>query len=306
MMAAYILRRLLQTVLVILGVSALSFGSMFLSGDPTMVMASESWTRQQIDDFRHQMGFDRPWFVQYLDFLSRAARGDFGVSLRQQQPVSQLLLQRVPATLELAAAAMAVAVGVGIPAGVVAATRRNTRVDRSLMLGALLGQSMPVFWLGLLLAMIFAVMLGWFPVAGRGGWQHLVLPATSLGLFSVAYNARMTRSAVLETLGQDYIRTAQAKGLSSVRVLTRHALRNALIPIVTVAGLQFGNLLGGAVITETIFAWPGVGRLTIQAIQGKDLPLVQASVTFLATIFVVLNLIIDLLYVVLDPRVRPR
>src|SRR3990172_3946015 len=306
MMAAYILRRLLQTVLVILGVSALSFGSMFLSGDPTMVMASESWTRQQIDDFRHQMGFDRPWFVQYLDFLSRAARGDFGVSLRQQQPVSQLLLQRVPATLELAAAAMAVAVGVGIPAGVVAATRRNTPVDRSLMLGALLGQSMPVFWLGLLLAMIFAVMLGWFPVAGRGGWQHLVLPATSLGLFSVAYNARMTRSAVLETLGQEYIRTAQAKGLSSVRVLTRHALRNALIPIVTVAGLQFGNLLGGAVITETIFAWPGVGRLTIQAIQGNDLPLVQASVTVLATIFVVLNLIIDLLYVVLDPRVRPR
>jgi peptide/nickel transport system permease protein len=279
---------------------------MFLSGDPTMVMASESWTRQQIDDFRHQMGFDRPWFVQYLDFLSRAAHGDFGVSLRQQQPVSQLLLQRVPATLELAAAAMAVAVGVGIPAGVVAATRRNTPVDRSLMLGALLGQSMPVFWLGLLLAMIFAVMLGWFPVAGRGGLEHLILPATSLGLFSVAYNARMTRSAVLETLGQDYIRTAQAKGLSSVRVLTRHALRNALIPIVTVAGLQFGNLLGGAVITETIFAWPGVGRLTIQAIQGKDLPLVQASVTFLATIFVVLNLIIDLLYVVLDPRVRPR
>jgi len=305
-MAAYILRRLLQTVLVILGVSALSFGSMFLSGDPTMVMASESWTRQQIDDFRHQMGFDRPWLVQYLDFLSRAAHGDFGVSLRQQQPVSQLLLQRVPATLELAAAAMVVAVGVGIPAGVVAATRRNTPVDRSLMLGALLGQSMPVFWLGLLLAMIFSVMLGWFPVAGRGGWQHLVLPATSLGLFSVAYNARMTRSAVLETLGQDYIRTAQAKGLSSVRVLTRHALRNALIPIVTVAGLQFGNLLGGAVITETIFAWPGVGRLTIQAIQAKDLPLVQASVTFLATIFVALNLIIDLLYVVLDPRVRPR
>jgi glutathione transport system permease protein len=305
-MTAYILRRLLQTVLVILGVSALSFGSMFLSGDPTMVMASESWTRQQIDDFRHQMGFDRPWFVQYLDFLSRAAHGDLGVSLRQQQPVSQLLLQRVPATLELAAAAMAVAVGLGIPAGVIAATRRNSPVDRSLMLGALFGQSMPVFWLGLLLAMIFAVMLGWFPVAGRGGWQHLVLPATSLGLFSVAYNARMTRSAVLETLGQDYIRTAQAKGLSAFRVLTRHALRNALIPIVTVAGLQFGNLLGGAVITETIFAWPGVGRLTIQAIQGKDLPLVQASVTFLATIFVVLNLIIDLLYVVLDPRVRPR
>lgn len=305
-MAAYILRRLLQTVLVIIGVSALSFGSMFLSGDPTMVMASESWTRPQIDEFRHRMGFDRPWLVQYLDFLSRAVRGDFGVSLRQQQPVFGLLLQRLPATFELALAAMAVAIGVGIPAGLLAATRRNTVVDRSLMLGALLGQSMPVFWLGLLLAMIFAVMLGWFPVAGRGGWEHLILPAASLGLFSVAYNARMTRSAILETLGQDYIRTARAKGLSGARVLTRHALRNALIPIVTVAGLQFGNLLGGAVITETIFAWPGVGRLAIQAIQGKDLPLVQASVTFLATIFVLLNLLIDLLYVVLDPRVKPR
>jgi ABC-type dipeptide/oligopeptide/nickel transport system permease component len=302
----YILRRLLQTVLVVLGVSALAFGSMFLSGDPTMVMASESWTRDQIAEFRHQMGFDRPWLVQYLDFLSRAVRGDFGVSLRQQQPVFRLLLQRMPATLELATAAMLIALGIGIPAGIIAATRRNTVVDRLLMVGALLGQSMPVFWLGLLLAMIFAVSLGWFPVAGRGGWNHLVLPAVSLGLFSVAYNARMTRSAILEVLGQDYIRTAQAKGVSWRRVLTRHALRNALIPVVTVAGLQFGGLLGGAVITESIFAWPGVGRLTIQAIQGKDLPLVQASVTVLATIFVVLNLFIDLLYAVMDPRVRPR
>jgi len=305
-MAVYILRRLLQTVLVVLGVSALAFGSMFLSGDPTMVMAGESWTREQVEEFRHQMGFDRPWLVQYADFLSRALHGDFGVSLRQQQPVFQLLLQRLPATLELALAAMAIAVGIGIPSGILAATHRNSEVDRLLMLGALLGQSMPVFWLGLLLALVFAVSLGWFPVAGRGGWQHLVLPAVSLGLFSVAYNARMTRSAMLEVLGQDYIRTARAKGLTGLRVLTRHALRNALIPIVTVAGLQFGTLLGGAVITESIFAWPGVGRLTIQAIQGKDLPLVQASVTFLATIFVVLNLFIDLLYVMLDPRVRPR
>jgi ABC-type dipeptide/oligopeptide/nickel transport system permease component len=303
---AYILRRLLQTILVVLGVSALAFGSMFLSGDPTMVMAGESWTRQQVEEFRHQMGFDRPWLVQYLDFLSRAVRGDFGVSLRQQQPVFRLLLQRMPATLELTLAAMVIAVGVGIPAGIIAATHRNTLLDRLLMVGALLGQSMPVFWLGLLLALIFAVSLGWFPVAGRGGWNHLVLPAVSLGLFSMAYNARMTRSAILEVLGQDFIRTAKAKGLSGTRVLTRHALRNALIPIITVAGLQFGSLLGGAVITESIFAWPGVGRLTIQAIQGKDLPLVQASVTVLATIFVVLNLVIDLLYAVMDPRVRPR
>jgi ABC-type dipeptide/oligopeptide/nickel transport system permease component len=305
-MAAYIARRLLQTVLVVLGVSALAFGTMFLSGDPTMVMAGESWTRDQIEAFRHQMGFDRPWLVQYVDFLGRAVHGDFGVSLRQQQPVFTLLLQRMPATLELTAAAMAVAVGVGIPVGIVAATHRNSGLDRLAMVGALLGQSMPVFWLGLLLALIFAVFLGWFPVAGRGGLEHLILPATSLGLFSVAYNARMTRSAILEVLGQEYIRTARAKGVSNARVLTRHALRNALIPVVTVVGLQFGNLLGGAVITESIFAWPGVGRLTIQAIQGKDIPLVQASVTLLATIFVVLNLLIDLLYVTLDPRVRPR
>jgi ABC-type dipeptide/oligopeptide/nickel transport system permease component len=305
-MVPYIARRLVQTILVVIGVSVLAYGMMFLSGDPTMVMAGESWTRAQVDEFRHQMGFDRPWVVQYLDFLGRAVHGDFGVSLRQQQPVFGLILQRMPATLELTFAAMIVAVGIGIPAGVVAATRRNTPLDRTFMLGALLGQSMPVFWLGLLLALVFAVLLGWFPVAGRDGWRHLILPATSLGLFSVAYNARMTRSAVLEVLGQEYIRTAQAKGVPRFGVLTRHALRNALIPVVTVAGLQFGNLLGGAVITESIFAWPGVGRLTLQAIQAKDLPLVQASVTLLATIFVVLNLLVDLLYVALDPRVRPR
>ncbi len=305
-MVPYIARRLLQTILVVLGVSVLAYGMMFLSGDPTMVMAGESWTRAQIDEFRHQMGFDRPWMVQYLDFLRRAVHGDFGVSLRQQQPVFRLILQRMPATLELTFAAMVVAVGVGIPAGVVAATRRNTPLDRTFMLGALLGQSMPVFWLGLLLALIFAVVLGWFPVAGRDGWRHLILPATSLGLFSVAYNARMTRSAVLEVLAQDYVRTARAKGVPGFGVLTRHALRNALIPVVTVAGLQFGNLLGGAVITESIFAWPGLGRLTLQAIQAKDLPLVQASVTLLATMYVVLNLLVDLLYVTLDPRVRPR
>jgi peptide/nickel transport system permease protein len=305
-MATYAARRLLETVLVVLGVSALAFGMMFLSGDPTMVMAGESWTHAQIDEFRHQMGFDRPWIVQYLDFLGRAVRGDFGVSLRQQQPVFLLILQRMPATLELTFAAMAVAVCIGIPVGVIAATRRNSVLDRTLMVGALLGQAMPVFWLGLLLALIFAVFLGWFPVAGRDGWRHLVLPAASLGLFSVAYNARMTRSAVLEVLGEEYIRTAHAKGVSRFGVLTRHALRNALIPVVTVVGLQFGNLLGGAVITESIFAWPGVGRLTLQAIQAKDLPLVQASVTLLATIFVVLNLLVDLLYVALDPRVRPR
>ena len=303
-MIAYLVRRLAQTVLVLVGVSILSFGTLFLTGDPTMLMAGESWNQQQVETFRHQMGFDRPWIVQYLDFLSRAVHGDFGVSLRQQQPTLALIADRLPATLQLAGASMAIAICVGVPVGVAAATRRNSIWDNLLMLGGLLGQSIPVFWLGLLMIMVFAVGLGWFPVAGTGGPQYLVLPALTLGLFSTAYIARMTRSSMLEVLGRDYVRTARSKGLGGRRVIVGHALRNALIPLVTVIGLQFGALLGGAVITETIFAWPGVGRLTIQAIQSKDLPLVQACVLFLAMIFVMANLVVDLLYAYLDPRIR--
>jgi ABC-type dipeptide/oligopeptide/nickel transport system permease component len=303
-LTAYLARRLGQTVFVLLGVSVLSFGTLFLSGDPTMLMVSESWNREQIEEFRRQMGFDRPWYVQYVDFLSKAVRGDFGVSLRQQQPTFTLIAQRMPATLQLAAAAMSIAIGVGLPLGVLAATRRGSVWDHLLMLGGLLGQSLPVFWLGLLLIMVFSVGLGWFPVAGAGGVEHLVLPAVTLGLFSTAYVARMARGSMLEVLGRDYVRTARAKGLGPRSVIVRHALRNALIPLVTVIGLQFGALLGGAVITETIFAWPGVGRLTIQAIQTKDLPLVQACVTVLASIFVLVNLLVDLLYTYLDPRIR--
>jgi peptide/nickel transport system permease protein len=301
---AYLVHRLAQTVLVLLGVSVLSFGILFLSGDPTMLMASESWNQEQVDTFRHQMGFDRPWLVQYADFLSKAVGGDFGVSLRQQQPTIRLITDRLPATLALAGSAMAIAIGIGLPLGVAAATRRGSIWDNLLMLGGLLGQSLPVFWLGLLMIMVFAVGLGWFPVAGTGGPQHLVLPALTLGLFSTAYIARMTRSSMLEVLGQEYVRTARSKGLGAKKVVLGHALRNALIPLVTIIGLQFGALLGGAVITETIFAWPGVGRLTIQAIQSKDLPLVQACVLFLAVMFVFANLVVDLLYTYLDPRIR--
>jgi len=303
-MASYVVRRIAQTLLVVLGVSFLSFGMMFLTGDPTMVMAGEDWTRQQVDEFRHQMGFDRPWLVQYGGFLAHAARGDFGLSIRQHQPVFQLVTERLPATLELAGVAMAFTVAVGVPLGIFAATRRNSALDQLAMGLALLGQSLPVFWLGLLLVLVFSVGLGWFPVAGRGGVAHLVLPGVTLGLFSLAYTARITRSAVLDVLGAEYLRTARSKGITERRVLSRHAFRNALIPITTVLGLQFGGLLGGAVITETIFAWPGVGRLVLQAIQGKDLPLVQASVFLLAVMFVGLNLCVDLLYLWIDPRVR--
>jgi peptide/nickel transport system permease protein len=303
-MLQFILRRLVQTVFVMFCVTALSFGTMFLSGDPTMVMAGENWTKDQVAEFRHLMGFDRPWYVQYGDFLVKASHGDFGNSLRQQQPAFAIVKDRMPATAQLAGAAMLVAILAGVPLGVLAALKRGTWWDNLLMMGGLVGQAMPIFWSGLLMIMIFSVRLHWFPVAGRGTPAHLVLPAITLGLFPAAYFARVARSSMLEVLGCDYIRTARSKGLSEEYVIIRHALRNALIPLVTVVGLEAGHLLGGAVLTETIFAWPGVGRLVIQAVQGKDLPLVQACVVSFAAIFVLVNLLVDILYTYLDPRIR--
>jgi peptide/nickel transport system permease protein len=300
----YLVQRVLGAVLVIFGVSVLAFGLMFLSGDPATALAGDNWSRQQIDEFRHLMGFDRPWYEQYWSFLSNAVRGDFGLSLRQYQPVFGLLTDRIPATLELTGAALCLSVLLSIPIGVLSAARRESVYDRLAMLLALAGQSMPVFWVGTMLILIFGVALQWLPVAGSGDLAHLVLPAVTLGLFSVARNARLVRSSMLEVLGADYVRTARAKGLPGQAVLMRHAFRNALLPIVTVFGLDVGALVGGAVITETIFAWPGVGRLTVEAVLGKDLPLVQGAVVVLAASFVLINLLVDLLYGYLDPRVR--
>jgi peptide/nickel transport system permease protein len=277
---------------------------MFLAGDPATAMVGEDWTREQIAEFRHVMGFDQPWYVQYGRFLSRAVRGDFGVSLRQRQPNLTLIFERMPATLQLAACAMLLSIVVAVPAGVISATRRHSWLDHGASLAAMLGQSMPAFWLGIMLILIFGVGLRWTPVAGRGGLAHLILPAITLAAYPIARNARMMRSSILEVLGQAYVTTARAKGLREFLVITRHAMRNALIPVVTLIGLEFGALLGGAVITESIFAWPGVGRLTVQAIYGRDIPLVQAAVIVLAGIFVVINLLVDLFYVVLDPRIR--
>jgi len=300
----YVARRLFQTVIVLWGVSFIAFGVMFLAGDPALAMVGENWTREQIAEFRHVMGFDQPWHVQYGRFLSRAVRGDFGVSLRQRQPNLDLIFDRMPATLQLAACAMILSIVVAIPAGVISATRRHSWLDHGASLAAMLGQSMPAFWLGIMLILIFGVGLRWTPVAGRGSPAHLILPALTLAAYPIARNARMMRSSILEVLGQAYVTTARAKGLREFIVITRHAMRNALIPVVTLIGLEFGALLGGAVITESIFAWPGVGRLTVQAIYGRDLPLVQAAVIVLACIFIVINLLVDLFYVVLDPRIR--
>lgn len=309
-MTQYIIRRLLQSIFVLVGVTFLVFIIMFQAGDPVILMASPDATTEQIDQMRRDMGFDRPWFVQYADFMSNAVRGDFGNSLRQGQPVFGLVMDRLPATLQLAFAAFILSVIISIPVGVISATRRNSLYDNGAMGFALLGQSLPVFFLGVMLIWIFAGVLGWLPSSGRGDVdlasrvKHMVLPAITLGTFSLAQNARLVRSTLLEVLGLDFIKTARAKGLRENTVVMRHALRNALIPVVTVLGLQFGTLLGGAVITETVFSWPGIGRLTINAIHQRDFPLVVGAVTVIAVIFVVLNLIIDLIYGFLDPRVR--
>lgn len=303
-MLEYVVRRLLLAVLVLFGVSVVSFGMMFLSGDPASALAGDNWTRQQIDEFRRIMGFDRPWYIQYRDFIRNAVRGDFGKSLRQHQPVFGLLIDRLPATLQLTGAALLLSVTIATPVGILSAVRRNSLNDRAAMLLALAGQSMPVFWVGSMLILIFGVRLQWLPIAGREGLAHLILPAAALGFFSVARNARVVRSSMLEVLGADYVRTARAKGLPGAQVVMKHAFKNALLPIVTLLGLDVGHLLSGAVITETIFAWPGVGRLTVEAVLGKDLPLVQAVVISLAAVFVLINLAVDILYGALDPRVR--
>lgn len=303
-MFKYIAMRLPQLVIVIFGVTLVVFAVMYLSGDPVLLMVGEGWTIQEIEEFRHQMGFDRPWYVQYVDFVSHALRGDFGDSLRQRQPAMELVLDRMPATIELTVTAMLISIIVAVPVGVLSAVRRNTVWDNIAMFLALLGQAMPVFWLGLLLILVFAVKLEWLPVSGRGTLSQLVLPAITLGLYSTAQNARMVRSSMLEVLSRDYIRTARSKGLREQRVVYVHGLRNALIPVLTLIGLQVGVLLGGAVVTETIFSWPGVGRLVINAIQGKDFPVVQSAVMLLAVIVVVTNLLVDLAYAYLDPRIR--
>ncbi len=309
-MTQYIIRRILQAFLVMLGVTFLVFVVMYQAGDPVILMASPDATQEDIENLRRNLGLDRPWYIQYADFLGGAVQGDFGTSLRQGQPVFELVMQRIPATLALALSAFVFSVVVSIPVGVISATKRNTLYDNFAMGFALLGQSLPVFFLGVMLIWIFGFVLGWLPSSGRGDpdlvsrIRHLILPAITLGTFSLAQNARLVRSSLLEVLGLDYVKTARSKGITEYNVIMRHALRNALIPVVTVIGLQFGILLGGAVITETVFAWPGIGRLLIQAIQQQDFPLAVGAVTIIALIFVFLNLLVDLTYGFLDPRVR--
>jgi peptide/nickel transport system permease protein len=301
---AFVARRLLDAVGVLLGVSFLTFALLFLTGDPTYMLVPENYTREQIAAFRHQAGLDRPWYVQYAVFLGRAVTGDFGSSLRSQLPALPLVLERLPATFQLACSAMVLSLAVTVPVGILAATHRRSLVDTASMAAGLLGQSTPTFWIGLILILVFGVHLRWVPISGRGSPLHLVLPTITLALYTMGRNARVVRSAVLDVVGQDFIRTAHAKGLPPRRVLARHILSNALLPIVTLVGLDFGVLLGGAIVTETVFAWPGVGRLIVNAVFQRDFPVVEAAVIVIASMFVLLNLAIDLLYGYLDPRIR--
>lgn len=302
-MARYILKRLWHTVYVAVGISIISFFFIHLSGDPVMLMLPPDASKAEVEALREQLGFNDPLVVQYLRFAGHALRGDLGVSLVHRTPALDLILERLPASLELAGAAMLFALAVAVPLGILAAVRRGSLLDLGSMLAALFGLSMPHFWLGIMLVLLFSVHLGWFPTSGRGSFSQLVLPALALGLSLLAMFARLTRSVMLEVLGQDYVRTARAKGLRERIVIGKHALKNALIPLVTVAGMQFGFLIGGTVIIETVFAWPGVGRLVVQAIFSRDYPLVQAAVLVLAVIFVLINLLVDLLYVFLDPQI---
>jgi peptide/nickel transport system permease protein len=312
-MIKYIIRRLLLAIPVLLGVSFFVFSAIrWVPGDPAVAIAGELASPAMIQRVREEMGLDQPLLLQYVRYVGRALQGDMGRSVKTGLPVSQEVANRLPNTLTLAVTSLILAAVIGIPIGVFSATRPNSWFDGGSMTFALLGVSMPIFWLGLMLMIFFAVLLPrWFglsgpvlPPTGSGTWRHLVMPTLALAANSMAIQARMTRACMLEVLRQDYVRTARAKGLIERWVIYKHALRNALLPIVTILGLQFGTLIGGAVITETVFAWPGIGRLLVDAIGFRDYPVIQASVLVITVGFVLTNLIVDVLYAYLDPRIH--
>lgn len=323
-MWTFIIRRLLQSVIVILGVTLISFVALQIGGDPTFLFVSERATPEEIEMIRKALGFDQPLHIQYLTYLGNILQGNFGNSLSYRQPAMDIVLGALPATIELTVFSMIFAIGLAIPFGVFAALYRGTPVDGGIMTLAMFGQSIPNFWLGIMMILFFGLYLNWFPISGhvplimpllRGEFMtaltnvpssvyYMVLPGVAVGFYSLSRNARLVRSSMLEVLSQDYVRTARSKGISERAVVVNHALRNAWLPVVTMVGLEFGFLLGGVVVIETVFSWPGIGRLVFNAINQKDIPLVQASVIVLSVIFIALNLIVDLIYARIDPRVK--
>ena len=323
-MGSYLVNRLLQTILVLIGVTLLAFLTLHLAGDPTLLYVSERASDEEVAETRAKLGFDKPLHIQYLTYVGGVMRGDLGNSLRTRTPAFALVMERLPATIELTLFAMLIAIVFAIPIGVISAMRRGTVIDGGIMLFAMVGQSMPSFWLGIMLIIFVALNVSWLPISGHipviqpllegdiatavtnfpNAIRHMLLPAITLGVFSLARNARLIRSSMLEVLSQDYITTARAKGLPRRKVIIGHAFRNALIPFITIIGLEFGFLLSGVVVIETVFSWPGVGRLVFNSINQRDIPVVQAAVVFFSFLFVGLNLLVDIIYTMLDPRIR--
>ena len=304
-MTAYILRRLLLSLVVLLGVSIVVFSLIHFSpGDPARLLLPDGALEEDVAIVRKGLGLDQPMYVQYWVFITRALQGDLGRSLYYKQPALGIILEHMPATIQLTFAALLVSLAMAVPMGILSAVRRDTFWDYTGMFLATVGQATPVYWLGLMLILFFAVQLRLLPSSGRGSIDHLILPAITLGAPLMALVTRLVRSGMLDILGEDYIRTARAKGLAERLIVLRHALKNIMIPLVTVVGLQFGALLGGAVITETVFAWPGVGWVVVEAITARDYPMVQAATLLVAGYFVVINLILDVLYMYLDPRIH--
>ncbi|WP_366656120.1 ABC transporter permease [Fodinicurvata sp. EGI_FJ10296] len=303
-MSEFLFKRSLQTIVTMFGVVTLVFFIQRLSGDPTLLLVPEGASREDIEALRESLGFNRPLYIQYFEYLAGLMQLDFGRSVVRNADVLGIVASRLPYTLMLAGGALVVAVGIGIPLGVLMAVKKGTATARAMMAVVLTGQSLPTFWSGILLILLFAVTLGWLPASGARGWSSLILPSIALGLLSMATFARVARTAMLDELGKDYVRTARAKGVATRQIVMRHLLRNSSIPVITVAALEIANLLAGAVIVETVFAWPGLGRLAVESINSRDFPIVQAIVLIGSFAFIALNLLADILYSVVDPRIR--
>lgn len=300
----YFVRRILQVIPVLIIISFIVFALVFVAGDPIALMLPDDASQEDVEQLRESLGLNEPFLVQYGTYMLNLVQGDFGESYRYGQDAMAVVLERLPATLELAAAALFVAIVISLPLGIWSATKKNSPLDLVATGGAVLGKAMPNFWLGIMLILLFSVTLNWFPVSGRGSFSNLVLPAITLGTGIAAEMTRLIRSSMLDTLGQDYIRTAKSKGLKDRIVILKHAFRNSLIPVVTIVALQTSTLVGGTLITETVFSWPGMGQLLIQAVNNRDMTIVQASVFVIAGLVILMNLIADFLYRLLDPRIK--
>jgi peptide/nickel transport system permease protein len=303
-MKSYALRQLVQLAVVIVGISMLVFAILHVIGDPVLLLLPQNAGKEEYERYHKLLGLDKPIYVQYWKFASRAAQGDFGTSWYTSTPAFKLVLERMPPTLYLTTAGLATALLIALPLGILAALKRHSFIDNLCTMVAVAGQAMPIFWLGIMLIIIFAVRLKALPASGYGSWQHFLMPAFTLGAFLAPITMRLVRSGVIEILNMDYIRTARAKGFAEPTVIVKHAFRNACIPVITVLGLQFGQLLGGAIVTETVFAWPGVATLTVDSIRNQDFPVVQCAVVLLALIIVAINFLVDMVVGLLDPRIR--